>query len=111
IILYCLIIRYKRTIPLLIVSVYTGGSINGTSGVKMTSYILHNIFSIAAYSPMMTHVVSISTSFIIVTILILIFGFESKSKRVIHETSHSEYTDIASLSSIGDKQQIRINSP
>src|SRR5699024_3937614 len=42
---------------------------------------------------------------------ILIFGFESKSKRVIHETSHSEYTDIVSLSSIGDKQQIRISSP
>jgi len=110
-ILYGLILRYKRTIPILIVAGATGGAINGTAGVKMTSYIFHNIFSIAAYSPMMTHVVSISTSFIIGTILILIFGFESKSKRVIHETSHSEYTDIVSLSSIGDKQQIRISSP
>src|SRR5699024_3110110 len=83
--LYGLILRYKRTIPILIVAGATGGAINGTAGVKMTSYIFHNIFSIAAYSPMMTHVVSISTSFIIGTILILIFGFESKSKRVIHE--------------------------
>src|SRR5699024_8485105 len=63
-ILYGLILRYKRTIPILIVAGATGGGINGTAGVKMTSYIFHNIFSIAAYSPMMTHVVSISTSFI-----------------------------------------------
>src|SRR5699024_10859777 len=97
--------------PILIVAGATGGAIHGTAGVKMTSYIFHNICSIAAYSPMLTHVVSISTSFVIGAIFILLFEFDCMSEWVFLETSHSEYTDIVSFSSIGDKQQIRISIP
>src|SRR5699024_12205209 len=64
-ILYGLILRYKRTIPILIVAGATGGAINGTAGVKMTSYIFHNIFSIAAYLPKNKQHLSIYTVFTI----------------------------------------------
>lgn len=110
-ILYGLILRYKRTIPILIIAGATGGAINGAAGVQMTSYIFHNIFSIAAYSPMMTHVVSISISFIVGTVLVVIFGFESKSTDSPHESGHSKDAEIDSLSSAEEKQQIKISSP
>src|SRR5699024_7583468 len=61
--LYCLILRYKRTSLIHMVAGVTCRAMNGTAGVKITSYILHNIFAISADSPMMTHVVSIPTSF------------------------------------------------
>src|SRR5699024_10193169 len=40
-ILYGLILRYKRTIRILIVAGATGGAIKGTAAVKMPSYIFH----------------------------------------------------------------------
>ncbi|MBY7144498.1 beta-glucoside-specific PTS transporter subunit IIABC [Virgibacillus sp. NKC19-3] len=77
-ILYGLILRYKRTIPILIIAGGVGGALSGAVGVQMTSYVFHNIFSVAAYSPMVTHIISISLSFALAALLVVIFGFESK---------------------------------
>src|SRR5699024_3949924 len=108
---YGLILRYKRTIPILIISGAVGGAINGSAGTKMTSYIFHNIFSIAAYSPMITHVISISASFLTATILVSIFGFESKNGNANPETTHVEDTKIPVPSTPKKAEQIQVNSP
>lgn len=81
-ILYGLILRYKRTIPFLIIAGGAGAALNGSLGVNMTSYVFHNIFSIAAYSPTIIHIIGISISFVTATTLVVIFGFESKSKKL-----------------------------
>lgn len=111
-ILYGLILRYKRTIPILIIAGAAGGAVNGSVGVQMTSYIFHNIFSIAAYSPMITHVISISIAFVTATILVVIFGFESKPKEATVETTQAEAAAATTIpSNQGEIKQIKISSP
>lgn len=84
-ILYGIILRNKRTLVFLIIAGAAGGALSGTVGVQMTAYVFHNVFSVAAYSPMLIHITSISISFITATLLIVLFGYQSndtKEKRV-----------------------------
>ncbi|MDQ0297914.1 PTS system beta-glucosides-specific IIC component [Salibacterium salarium] len=101
-ILYGIILRYKRVIPLLIIAGGAGGIINGTSGTQMTAYVFHNIFSIPAYSPMFTHILSVTVSFATAAILVVVFGFESKKKI---EKEEQDKETIADSSSASIKQE------
>lgn len=79
-IVYGLVLRFKRVIPIVIIAGAIGGAINGHFGVKMTAYVFHNIFAIPVYTPTLIYVIAISCSFIVATVLTLIFGYESKVK-------------------------------
>ncbi|WDZ63884.1 beta-glucoside-specific PTS transporter subunit IIABC [Paenibacillus polymyxa] len=91
-IVYGLVLRYKRVIPIVIIAGALGGAINGHFGVKMTAYVFHNIFAIPVYTPTLIYVIAIACSFITATILILIFGYESKVKGETPETVESVKT-------------------
>ncbi|MDQ0174875.1 beta-glucoside-specific PTS transporter subunit IIABC [Bacillus chungangensis] len=78
-IVYGLILRYKRTIPLVIIAGAIGGAINGFFGVTMNAYVFHNIFSLPVYSPLPAYVISILITFGLASTLVYFFGFESKS--------------------------------
>ncbi len=80
-ILYGIILRHKRTLVILMIAGAAGGALSGTVGVQMTAYVFHNIFSVAAYSPMLVHIASISISFFTATILVVLFGYQSKDKK------------------------------
>ncbi|ENH98162.1 PTS system beta-glucoside-specific transporter subunit IIBCA [Gracilibacillus halophilus YIM-C55.5] len=99
-ILYGLILRYKRTIPMLIIAGGAGGALSGTVGVQMTSYVFHNIFSVAAYSPMITHIMSISISFVVGALLVIFFGYQSKENRMNNQPSN-----------VSNVHQVDVNSP
>lgn len=79
-IVYGLILRYKRVIPIVIIAGAIGGAINGHFGVKYTAYVFHNIFSIPVEKPTGIFVISMVLSLGVGLLLTLIFGYESKGK-------------------------------
>ncbi|MDU7474178.1 MAG: beta-glucoside-specific PTS transporter subunit IIABC [Paenibacillus macerans] len=79
-IVYGLILRYKRVIPIVIIAGAIGGAVNGHFGVKYTAYVFHNIFSIPVEKPSGIFVISMILSMGIGLLLTLIFGYESKGK-------------------------------
>lgn len=79
-IVYGLILRYKRVIPIVIIAGAIGGAINGHFGVKYTAYVFHNIFSIPVEKPTGIFVISMILSLGVGLLLTLIFGYESKGK-------------------------------
>lgn len=81
-IIYGLILRFKRLIPILMISSAVGGAINGYFGVKYTAYVFHNIFSFPIEKPMHIFVISVTLTFILALVLTYIFGYETKSKTV-----------------------------
>ncbi|AJS58198.1 beta-glucoside-specific PTS transporter subunit IIABC [Paenibacillus sp. IHBB 10380] len=81
-IVYGLILRYKRVIPIAIIAGALGGAINGHFGVKYTAYVFHNIFSIPVEKPTGIFVISMIVSLGSAFLLTLLFGYESKPKMV-----------------------------
>ncbi|OAX44946.1 beta-glucoside-specific PTS transporter subunit IIABC [Paenibacillus sp. AD87] len=91
-IVYGLILRYKRVIPIVVIAGAIGGAINGHFGVKMTAYVFHNIFAIPVYTPTVVYVIAIGCSFAVAAILTVMFGYESKTK----DTASSEKNESVS---------------
>lgn len=79
-IVYGLILRYKRVIPIVIIAGALGGAINGHFGVLYTAYVFHNIFSIPVEQPMSIFIVSMVVSMGTGLLLTWLFGYESKGE-------------------------------
>ncbi|WP_127546729.1 MULTISPECIES: beta-glucoside-specific PTS transporter subunit IIABC [Paenibacillus] len=88
-IVYGLILRYKRVIPIVVIAGAIGGAINGHFGVKMTAYVFHNIFAIPVYTPTVVYVIAIACSFAVAAVLTVMFGYESKTKDKVSATNES----------------------
>ncbi|MCW3795203.1 beta-glucoside-specific PTS transporter subunit IIABC [Paenibacillus sp. LS1] len=88
-IVYGLILRYKRVIPIVVIAGAIGGAINGHFGVKMTAYVFHNIFAIPVYTPTVVYVIAIACSFAVAAVLTVMFGYESKTKDTVSATNES----------------------
>lgn len=88
-IVYGLILRYKRVIPIVVIAGAIGGAINGHFGVKMSAYVFHNIFAIPVYTPTVVYVIAIACSFAVAAVLTVMFGYESKTKDTVSEKNES----------------------
>ncbi|WP_068496840.1 beta-glucoside-specific PTS transporter subunit IIABC [Paenibacillus kribbensis] len=114
-IIYGLVLRFKRVIPIVIIAGATGGAINGHFGVKMTAYVFHNIFAIPVYAPTLVYVIAIACSFTVATVLTLTFGYENKGKRETSETVDStkveESVPVVTASKAVDLKKETIYSP
>lgn len=84
-ILYGLILRYRKLLPLLFISGAIGGAIVATFDVRVFSFVFNSIFTIPAYSPMVGYMFGIGAAFISATILAFIFGTTGKTKQ--HEVT------------------------
>ena len=80
-IVYGIILKYKRVIPIVAIAGALGGAINGHFGVKYTAYVFHNIFSIPVEQPSGIFVISLIVSLGTAFLLTLLFGYESKPKK------------------------------
>lgn len=80
-IVYGIILKYKRVIPIVAIAGALGGAINGHFGVKYTAYVFHNIFSIPVEQPSGIFVISMIVSMGTAFVLTLLFGYESKTKK------------------------------
>jgi beta-glucoside PTS system EIICBA component len=80
-IIYGLMLRYRRTIPYIVIAGAIGGAISGAVGAKANSFAFPSLLSIPAYSPVALYTIAILVTFVGTTILTLIFGFEDKKKK------------------------------
>lgn len=84
-ILYGLALRYKRTIPYIVIAGVAGGGVSGLLGAKATAYAFPSALSIPIYSPLVSYIIAMLIAFAVATILTVIFGYEDKKKKVIEE--------------------------
>lgn len=78
-IIYGLIMRYRRTIPIVILAGMVGGAINGYFQVKMTAFVFQNIFTIPVFNSALWYLTGISVSFFMALVLTLLFGYEKRA--------------------------------
>ncbi|PYY31167.1 beta-glucoside-specific PTS transporter subunit IIABC [Paenibacillus illinoisensis] len=103
-IVYGLVLRYKRVIPIVVIAGAIGGAINGHFGVKMTAYVFHNIFAIPVYTPTVVYVIAIVCSFAIATVLTVMFGYESKTRPTVSEVKDANDTNTGAMSESKTKE-------
>lgn len=73
-ILYGIILRYKRVIPILVISSAVGGAVLGALGTEMTAYAFNSVLTIPAYGPIPQYVIGILVAFVTATVLTFIVG-------------------------------------
>ena len=81
-ILYGLILRYKKLMPLLLVSGAVGGAIIALFDVRVYAFVFPGFLTIPAFTPTLGYIFGIGASFVLATILAFIFGTEGKKKAV-----------------------------
>ncbi|MDI9217038.1 beta-glucoside-specific PTS transporter subunit IIABC [Clostridium tertium] len=77
-IIYGVILRYRRTIPILAIAGGVGGAICGAFGVTCNAYVFHNIFSAPVYTPFIGYVLGVGTALILGTVLAFMFGLKEE---------------------------------
>ncbi|MBT2738881.1 beta-glucoside-specific PTS transporter subunit IIABC [Bacillus sp. ISL-7] len=84
-IIYGLLLRYKRTIPYVIIAGAVGGAISGSLGAKGISFAFPAFLTIPAYSPMGLYTIAMLIAFVGATVLTVLFGYEDKKKKEVEE--------------------------
>ncbi|WP_057915480.1 beta-glucoside-specific PTS transporter subunit IIABC [Peribacillus muralis] len=79
-ILYGIILRYKKFLPLLLIAGSIGGAIVATFNVRLFGFAFNSLLTIPAYSPTIGYIFGIGASFLTATILAFIFGTEGKKQ-------------------------------
>lgn len=77
-IIYGLILRYRRTIPYVVIAGAIGGAINGAFGAKLTAFGFHSILTIPVFSPIGLYCIGIGVAFFLSALLVIVGGYESK---------------------------------
>lgn len=75
-IIYGLILRYRRTIPVVVISGMLGGALNGYFQVQMTAFAFQSIFTIPVFRPALIYCLGIAVAFSLAMLLTFLFGFE-----------------------------------
>lgn len=87
-ILYGLILRNKKLVPLMLISGAVGGAMIAIFGVKISTFVFNSIFTIPNYTPTLGYVIGIGSAFAVAAILAFLFGSEGKGKKI--ETNKEE---------------------
>ena len=84
-IIYGLILRFRRTIPVVVVAGAVGGAINGALQINMTAFAFHSLLAVPVFDPALSFLMGISASFFIALGLTLLLGYrkDSQDKKVI----------------------------
>lgn len=79
-ILYGLIIPHKRTIPFMLAAGAVGGGIIGYYGVKVNELVFASLLSIPTAQNMLVYSVALFATLLTGTLLVVLFGYKSKSE-------------------------------
>ncbi|PNQ81863.1 beta-glucoside-specific PTS transporter subunit IIABC [Paenibacillus sp. F4] len=82
---YGILLRYKRTIPYVIIAGAIGGAINGGFHTYATAFVFQNIFSIGAFEPIGHYLIGIAAAMGIGLILTILFGYMDKKAVTVTE--------------------------
>lgn len=77
-IVYGIILRYKRLLPIVAISGGIGGAICGVTNVTMNAYVFHNVFSIPVYTPTIGYLAGILAALISGAVLAYYFGVKKE---------------------------------
>src|SRR5699024_11976669 len=110
--LYGLILRYRKLMPLVLISGAIGGVIIALFNVKLYTFVFNSIFSIPSYSPMVGYAIGLGASFAAATILAFIFGTEGKKRTVeAEEETKKEMEATPAITENEGKEQIALTTP
>lgn len=73
-ILYGLVLRYKRLIPIMLIASAVGGGLSGFFGATMDSFAFNSVLTLPAYSPLAQYSLAVGASFLIGAILTFTIG-------------------------------------
>lgn len=113
-ILYGLILRYKKLMPLLLVSGAVGGAIIALFDVRVYAFVFPGFLTIPAFTPTLGYIFGIGASFVLATVLAFIFGTEGKKKAVetTEETAAAMATEGSPASSDNQaKETFELSAP
>ena len=77
-IIYGLIMRFRRTIPVVVIAGAVGGALNGAFQAKLTAFAFHSVLSIPVFTPVLQYAIGIGTGFGLALLLTLMIGFDKK---------------------------------
>ena len=86
-IIYGVILKYRRTIPILAIAGGIGGAICGAFGVTCNAYVFHNIFSAPVYTPFLGYVLGVGTSLVLGAVLAYFFGLKDEEVKEMEDES------------------------
>lgn len=75
---YGILLRFKRTMPYVIIAGAIGGAINGGFHTYATAFVFQNIFSIGAFEPVSYYLVGIAAAMGIGLVLTILLGYQDK---------------------------------
>lgn len=112
-ILYGIILRYKKLIPILLASGGLGGAFIAVFDVRVFTFVFNSMFTIPAYSPMVGYGIGIGISFAAAAILTFIIGAEGKKKEVKKEEGKAEAAATAepAVTNMKNSQKTELSSP
>ncbi len=77
--IYGVIMRYRKLIPMVVVAGAVGGAVGGLGNVQLIVFnFLVNVFTLASFAPIGWFLAEAAVSFVVALVLVLILGFESK---------------------------------
>jgi len=77
-VIYGIILQFKRTMVYVAIAGAIGGAINGVLGAKMTAFAFPSILTIPTFTPMGLFIIGIGVALLLGIILTYVFGFEDK---------------------------------
>ncbi|MFJ7978255.1 beta-glucoside-specific PTS transporter subunit IIABC [Peribacillus sp. NPDC096379] len=81
-IIYGVIMRYRRLIPIMVIAGVIGGAIVATFDVRLFTFTFNSILTIPAYQPPVQYTIGVMIAFLVGTILTFIIGYEKKKEEI-----------------------------
>jgi PTS system beta-glucosides-specific IIC component len=81
--LYGVILRFKRVIPIVLVGAVVGGVVIGLFNVQATTFVFSSIFSIPLMQPIVGYVIAIGAAFGVAMAGVLVFGYQGRHDPVV----------------------------
>lgn len=91
-IIYGLLLRYRRTIPYVVIAGAIGGAINGFFGTKEMVFAFPCVLTIPVFNPIVIHSIAMAVAFGCSALLTITLGFEDK--KVVSEAKGEEVKEI-----------------
>lgn len=111
-IVYGLILRYKRLLPIVAISGAIGGAICGVTGVTMNAYVFHNIFSIPVYTPKIGYFIGVGSALIAGAVLTYFFGVkEDEMTDFLPETDQGEDDFQETVTEVQEHSETTVYAP
>ncbi|MGE8081558.1 beta-glucoside-specific PTS transporter subunit IIABC [Peribacillus loiseleuriae] len=81
-IIYGVIMRYRRLIPIMVIAGVIGGAIVATFDVRVFTFVFNSVLTIPAYQPPVQYAIGVMIAFLVGTILTFVIGYEKKKEEI-----------------------------